>query len=142
MTKPFNAIWVIAAPWAHPVWHNYAIFLYDLTTEIPNQPRPVKYLHGATHEFLIYAIDPDYTPLMFGKIPLDGPEPPKVEIRVLQPANHGYQFIADSNERAEERLQRIVDYILAGEVSPDSDFTWQWDKLFEDGVTLKQRWQP
>jgi hypothetical protein len=123
---PFYRTWILDVPWAHPLWSQYAIFLYDLTTEMDTVPNI--YLEGATHEFLLYALDPAH------KLEPDLPK----EIHRLEPANHGYQFIAASDEAAELRIQGVVDLILVGHVSPDTDFGGQWDVLFKDGHSLKR----
>jgi len=124
---PFYRTWIINAAWAHPVWSQYALFLYDLTTDTETAPNI--YLKGATHEFLLYALDPAH--------PVASGAHPKT-VRWLEPANHGYQFIAESDEAAELRMQAVVDLIGMRRVSPDTDFRTQWDALFVDGHSLKR----
>jgi hypothetical protein len=124
----FNAAWIINAPWAHPVWHQYAMLLYDLTTPHPDGPSII-HLPGATHEFLLYALDPAHP------VAKDAPIH-KITIRRLHPANYGYQFKADSNDAALERVQAIVDAIVAERLSPDTDFRQQWNQLFPDCYPL------
>lgn len=122
---PFHRTWIINAPWAHPFWQQYALFLYDLTTDIGK--KPVLYKADATHEFLLYALD-----LKHRLKPEDRP----LQIHYLRPANHGYQFTAASNEDAERRMQDVVDLIDTRKVSPDTDFRSQWDALFLDAAPL------
>lgn len=123
----FYRTWIIDAPWAHLVWSQYAIFLYDLTTNMDTVP--IVYLKGATHEFLLYALDPEH------RLKRDSL---KENVHWLEPANHGYQFIAESDEAAEQRMQDVVDLILVGSISPDTYFRDQWDILFKDGHSLKR----
>lgn len=119
--------WGIHAPWAHPAWHQYALHLYDLLS--PTGQPPTLHLPGATHEFLLYAISPD-TPLVVGT-PLSGQE-----FQHLHPANYGYQFRATSNKAALSRLQAVVDEIVAGRLSPDTDFRDRWNQMMQDAFPL------
>lgn len=128
-SKIFSVAWVIDAPWAHPVWNQYLVALYDLTTP-DEKTGPVKrYLDGATHEFLVRAINPNHP------VPKDAP---LIETRVqlLDPPNYGYQFKAASDEAAQARVQEIVDAIVAEKLSPDTDFRSLWDKLLPDCFPL------
>jgi hypothetical protein len=126
----FNAAWIIEAPFAHPFWHQYALFLYDLTTPRPDDPPLNLHLPDATHEMLLYALDPDH--------PIDRDAHLKPgELHRLEPANYGYQFKADSDKAAEARIQAIVDAIVAMTISPDTDWRGTWDNaLFPDAYPL------
>lgn len=124
----FNAAWVINAPWAHPLWTQYVLFLYDLTT--PSDKGETLILkEGMTHEMILYALDPAVLIL---------PHKPLMEqkFKYLQPANCGYQFKAESNEAAVERICKIIDKVDSLELSPDTDYRRMWDELFKDGATL------
>lgn len=124
----FNASWIIDAPWAHPVWSQYVAMLYDLTTPHPDGP-PVIYLAGATHEFLLYALDPAH--------PLKRNDPiQKARVTRLLPANYGYQFKAESDDAALARVQAIVDDIVAERLSPDTDFRSVWNVRLADCYPL------
>lgn len=120
-----GAVWVVTAPWAHPFWSQYAFSLTDLTTPIGTPP--VIHLPGATHEFLLFAIDPD-KPVKFWA---DRPKG-----CLLSPPNCGYQFIAENNDAALDRIQRCVDRVMHGELSPDTDYRFMWNELFKDGHSL------
>ncbi len=124
----FASIWALRLPWAHPCWSEYALWLYDLKV---TADREVTFLlPGATHEFILYAIDPS-TPWDFEKNPEEQPE-----IVILQPANLGYQFIAESDKAAMERLNGCVMEMLAKKLSPDTDFRRMWDERFRDGKSM------
>lgn len=134
--RPFGATWVVTAAWAHPVWHSYIITLYDLTTVLP-APHPPAKLHaeGVTHEVGVWALDPSKpVPTVLN---VDGTSDHPV--KPLTPANHLYQFTAESDEAAEARIAELVKDIERGRLSPDTDFTSAWDQVFADGVTLKNR---
>jgi hypothetical protein len=126
----FNVAWVINAPWAHPVWSQYVLMLYDLTSISEKHGEPLLHLPDATHEFFLWAIDPDHP------IEQKGPLQPE-DIHRLTPPNYGYQFKAASHDAAEERLQAIVDGIIAAEINPDTDWRGVWNNaLFPDGYPL------
>ena len=134
-TTAFNAVWSVKAPWAHPLWHSYVTVLYDLTTPVPERiaaDGPVLYMPTATHEFLLYALDPDQP------VPKITEDPTTWAYRRLSPANHGYQFAAASDDAAFARIDKLMAEIDRGNLSPDTDFTRHWDTLFADGVTLKK----
>jgi hypothetical protein len=51
-------MWIVEAPWAHLIWHSYAVILVHLRP-MPDV-RPIKfYLAAATHEIWLYALDPN-----------------------------------------------------------------------------------
>lgn len=123
-TPAFGKTWIVEARWAHPLWHSYAALLYDLTTHIEGTA-PTLYFDGATHELMVFALDPSR--------PVDPPA------YMLVPANHGYQFRAESNEAATARVISILDLIAQAKLSPDTDFRSAWDALFLDGVSLHMK---
>jgi len=135
ITEPLEAkgvwgvSWGIDAPWAHPVWSQYAMHLYDLTSEGSNPP--VIYLPEATHEVLLCAVNPD-TPIV-RDVPLN-----EQKFGHLEPANYGYQFRAVDNQTALDRLQVVVDTIAAQKLNPDTDYRAVWDALFSDAYPLVQ----
>lgn len=128
----FGAGWIIDAPWAHPIWSQYQLVLYDLTSPSAEHGEPKILLPGATHEFMLWALDPDK--------PIKRDTQPELGKLVrLQPPNYAYQFKAESDAAAEARLQRLVDRIAAREVSPDTDFRSFWNShLFSDAYPLVQ----
>lgn len=131
----FQRQWAVKAAGFHPFWDNYLITLYDITTVLPGEPAAEIVKEGMTHEFFIWAFDPKWQgpPLTYGAINK------KTWIQhgwfkgALHPANHGYQFKAESNTAAETRIQRMHDRVKSGMLNPDSDAREIWDKLFEDG---------
>lgn len=125
----FNYAWIIDAPWAHPVWNQYALFLCDLTSEEPGVDKGTIHTPGHTHEFLLYALDPAYP------IVRDTPIP-EVKFAPLNPPNYGYQFKADSNEAALARVQELVDGIVTLKLNPDTDYRSLWNKLLPDMYPL------
>lgn len=128
---PFGATWFIQAAWAHPLWNSYAGLLYDLTT--PVKPEPVRYRPGMTHEFVLFALDPEH--------PWPNPDPAmrmKGEgLHYLEPPNMAYQFAAKDDDAAYARIDKLMTAIEERKMSPDTDFrTMMWDPLFKDGCSL------
>ena len=115
---------VVEAPWAHPIWHSYAVILVHLRP-LPDG-RPTKfYLAAATHEIWLYALDPDQ------------PRQPMIEFgqpKWLTPMNFGAQFIAASDEAAKLKVEEAVQDIVAGKLSPDTDFIRHWAYRFGDNM--------
>lgn len=116
--------WVVYAPWAHPIWANYWILCIHLRS-CPNMPEPKINLEGATHEVFVYALNPEETPDLL--------HPDRTR---LNPLNFAGQWMAGTDLDAEEKIERTVDEILAGTLSPDTDFLRDWVRRFS-GSNLK-----
>ena len=131
---PFCAQWFVHAPWAHTTWQSYLLSLADLTTTrfvgLNNEPS-VLYKPGVTHELIVWAVDPR-------KHVITGPYMEKWDFHraLLQPANHVYQFAAESDDIAWARVNAIAHSIEAARLSPDTDYRKAWDIVFQDGVSL------
>ena len=123
-------------PWAHPAWDDYLLSLCDLTTRMEGH-LPIKYARDATHELMVWALDPRE------QVNVAGDEWHSWELgpALMTPANHGYQFAAPSHEAAYERVERIARLVENVRLSPDTDHNWvrAWDALFSDGVSLRRR---
>lgn len=124
----FGAVWVFTCRWAHPIWSQYALHLVDLTTSLPPpHPKPTLARPGMTHEMSLWAIDPDKPVSKWMEAPAGC---------MLTPANQAYQFKAESDEAALNRIQDLVNQMEARTLSPDTDYRRAWDALFQDGVSL------
>jgi len=121
--------WLIEAPWAHPAWHSYSLILVHLRP-MPNQPRET-YLPCASHELWLYACNPDMerTPMIMTGIP---------EGRWLAPVNFAAQFVEPNDADALARIDRVVEEICAGTLSPDTDFQREWVKRFGDNMIMRE----
>lgn len=122
-----NGIWagtiLFRCPWAHPLWSDYALLVYDLTSPAKDLAAPSKRDPSATHEFMLYALDPE-RPVDFAAPITAGSYSP------LQPANYGYQFHAHSNSAAWARVKGLVDDCLSGMLSPDTDWRSAWTRAW------------
>jgi hypothetical protein len=117
--------YLIEAPWAHPAWHSYCISLVHLRP-LSDNDTPIIYLDGATHEFILSALNPerDRNALLLGK----------VGDHFLSPLNFAAQFIAASDAAAIERIRETVGDIVNGTLSPDTDFRSLWIARFGDAM--------
>jgi len=109
--------WIVEAPWAHPMWHSYVIAVIHLRP-IAGFPPAVIRLQGATHEVILFALDPSHTPTL-DNFP-----------KFLSPSNFVGQWIAESDEAAVAKMDACVDEIIAGRLSPDTDFRHEWIARF------------
>lgn len=125
--RPFGAQWVLTVPWAHPLWSQYWVALYDLTTKHADGTVPMIVRPGMTHEMMVWAIDPDKPVTTWEGRP-DG--------CLLTPPNHGYQFKAESDEAATARIAGYIDAIDKQQLSPDTDWRGVWNEMFQDGASL------
>lgn len=128
----FSAAWGMSVPWAHPIWSEYVLFLYDIKAHA-GVAAPILHKEGMTYEFVLHALDPN-TKIDFSKNLFDQPA-----LSPLQPANMGYQFKAASNEEAVSRIKPIIDLIENGQMSPDTDFARAWHPFFTEGFDLLSR---
>ena len=135
--KVFSVLYHVSAPWAHPMWQNYLLSLADLTTVLKGKPSAKLLKEGMTHEFLLFAFNPEHNHLFPYKFELE-----KWGSYVLWPPNYGYQFNVESDQKAMERISAIIQSIEDKKLSPDTDFRRVWDDLFKDGVTLLKRSDP
>ena len=113
--------WLIEAKWAHPIWHSYALHCYHLR-DVPSLGHPVIYLPGATHELILFALDPD-KPRDLADFPAH-----------LHPPNFAAQFVAEDDEAAALLVAAAVDEIVEGKLSPATDFRRQWVERFGDNM--------
>lgn len=105
--------WVVYAPWAHPMWHSYWIFLVHLRP-LPGGKPPVIHMPGATHEMMLYAADPRFRPALDNIA------------KFLVPGNFVGQFKVASDEEAAARVQKDVKDIIEGKLNPDTDALQMW----------------
>lgn len=115
--------WIASASYAHPLWSHYAILCVALR-DVPGVPKAIVHLPGATHEVLVFALDPDTKPAVD-----DMP-------RALQPINFSGQFVEADDMAAAARVQQAVQDVIDGTLNPDSDFRRQWVERFS-GSNLK-----
>lgn len=111
--------WIVQAPYAHPVWHSYWVACVTLR-DVEGLPPAVIHRPGATHEIIVYALNPEK--------PTTIDEP----VHFLTPSNFVGQFTAWSDEAAREIIGRVVRDIIDGILNPDTDFRSIWIARFGD----------
>lgn len=122
--------WVIEAPWAHPVWHSYVMALVHLRpTEKGAAPKIS--LPGATHEFWLWAMDPDADRASV----IRGEEE---HLHFLTPMNFGAQLRSPGDEAAIKLMETTIQDIVDGKLSPDTDFFRMWVDRFGDSLVRKR----
>jgi hypothetical protein len=121
--------YVVECPGAHPAWHSYLMFAMDLAPR-PGLADAVLYLPKATHEFHIWALNPEAERQSI------------IEAgdwvgRVLTPMNFGAQ-VCMSQLEVEAKLVASVADVIHGRMSPDTDYVRSWAKMWGDNM-LKDR---
>lgn len=111
---------IVEASWAHPAWHSYWIAICHLRP-MPDARETKIYLEGATHEIWVWALNPEASREKM--ITTGRPE-------VLSPINFAAQFVEPHDAAAMERGLKAVQAIIAGELSPDTDFRQMWIARF------------
>lgn len=119
--------WVIEAAWAHPAWHSYSIFCQHLRPMEGYDKPVITHLEGATHEMLVFALDPRKDRESMIKTGI-------VDGRWMNPPNFAAQFIAMNDEVARAKIQGAVQDIIDGTLSPDTDFRAMWIERFGDNM--------
>jgi hypothetical protein len=117
------ASWLVEARWAHPIWHSYMMALIHLRPTA-DLPKPQIRLPEATHEFFLWATDPDADreAVIVGELDL--------KHIVLSPLNFGAQMKCDSDEAALCTIEYTIKDIVAGKLSPDTDHRACWEQRF------------
>ena len=114
--------WLIEAPFAHPAWNYHVASLVHLR-EIPGAAPAVIKFNGASHEFMMYALDPRF------EEELD-PDNTDTLKRILEPFDMVEQLKVDSDDRALEVVRFAVQKCVEGELLPDADGRNEWRNFF------------
>lgn len=117
---PCIALWLIEAPWAHALWHSYILSLAKLTV-IDERGTPAADINAASHEIVLFALDPHYRRQTL----LDA-----IEVHELAPPCFVGQFHEVATGEAVQRVRLVVQSICAGLLSPDTAARVQWTALF------------
>jgi hypothetical protein len=120
------AAYLVEAKWAHPLWSMYLVSCVHLRAE-PPLPPPHIYVPGATHEFVVQAVDPDWKLKNLTTVP-----------RTLSPVNFAGQLICNDDEEADRRTELAVTEIVEGNLNPDTDAIRQWINRFGDDMIKKE----
>jgi len=116
--------YIVEAVWAHPLWKYYSVNCVSLKN-IPGLSPAIIRMPGATHEIMVYALNPNYVPTIDDFI------------HILHPCNFAGQWYAASDEIAAQKVEETVKEIINGGLSPDTDFIRDWVKRFGDHCLKK-----
>lgn len=117
--------WMIEAPFAHPVWHTYHFSLISLK-DVPGMASATLYFEGAQYELVIHALDPDK--------PRDQALKDNCMRQHLTPANFAAQFTADHDAAAMQRVERDIQMVIDGQLSPDTDYQRVWIEKYGNAM--------
>lgn len=100
--------WLLTAPMAHPAWSQYNLAVVRLR-EMPGWPPPKRQFPGATHEFLVVALDPEQGPYTAENMKrfIDGEQAGRLPY--LTPVNIAHQI-----EGTDEEARRLAVYAAWG----------------------------
>lgn len=120
--------WLVYAPWAHPIWHSYALMVISLADVEGFPPahinRPGEH---PTHELFLAALDPGDPSKPRARYALDEPAP------MMRPLNFAAQFKEGSDAKCSARIRAAVEDIIRGRLNPDTDGIQQWIRCFGGG---------
>jgi hypothetical protein len=111
-------LFLVRVPGAHPFWEYWAVSMIHLRPMAGVKPAVIT-RPGATHEFMILALDPG-EPLP--SLVADASFTP----RWLTPVDVIEQFTADNDAVAEHVLELTVRALVDGFCSPDQDWRGWW----------------
>jgi hypothetical protein len=113
------ALWLIDAPWAHPIWSQYCLSLIHLRDAEGFRPAR-KHDDRATHEVMLCAIDPK-TRVNIG---MNDPH------EVMAPPNFVGQFHRSNDTEAVDLVRKAVLQVIKRHLSPDTDNRVMWAGIF------------
>ena len=113
------AMFAIKVPWANMLWQWYFVHIAHLRG-VQGFPKPIFTLPGATHEVVIYALNPEYD---FNARRNPGES-------LLHPVNFVGQIIRATDAEAVAEVVRAVQDCVDGNLSPDTDYTQHWIARF------------
>lgn len=117
--------WLLNGPF-HPAWSYWIVSAIHLR-EIPGTPPPTIAVPGATHELLIISLQsPPSSPDRH-------PNPDDLEsLHYLLPPDVSRQVAGLTDDQAARICDLMVVRILAGHMSPDSDFRSAWNRAIDE----------
>lgn len=119
-------MWLLTVPGAHPAWHSYALAVIHLR-DIAGVRPAVKRIPDATHEVLLFALDPGVS------LP-DPDDGAHFRPAFLSPANLVEQMQALTDEQAVAIVEGLARAFVDGHASPDTDFRSQTQALLRSTV--------
>lgn len=116
--------WLVEQLGVHAFWSRWLIALVHLRPVERLAEPPKLHFPTATHELVAAALDPesygDHDKILAGEIEDDW--------KWLQPLDQVHQFQVTSDDMALVVVDKHLDAIAAGQLSPDSDFRSFWER--------------
>jgi len=117
-------LWLLHCPGAHAAWSYWGLSLLHLRP-LKGESRPAfKQYPDAEYEVLSVALDPDYPP---------NPDDAKT-FRALHPIDFALQFHGIGDVNAISMIEKFVELVVAGRLSPDTDYRSRWQELIWGSV--------
>jgi len=120
---PALAVWLLDCPGAHVMWRYWRVSLVHLRP-LDGLPPAIKQYPDAEYELVSAALDPDreVNPDQLGSlVPLD-------------PLDFVHHFHGMNDAQAVKLLELLVDAVIRGVLSPDSDWRTRWRRLIWGSV--------
>jgi hypothetical protein len=109
----------------HPMWTYWLVSTVHLR-DIPGTPPPAITIEGATHEFTILSLESPPS------CPERHPNPDDLEtIHHLIPPDVSHQLVGLTDEQAIAICDLMIQRIIDGQMSPDSDFRSHWNRALD-----------
>jgi hypothetical protein len=124
---------IVSAPYAHPHWQNYFCSVIHLR-DVPGLDPATIYLEGATHEMLLWAMNPKK-----GIAPILEYKDDNVMSYCLSPVNFGAQFVSASDQAAHDLILIAMKDVADARLNPDTDFRSQWVLRFGNNMMKSYR---
>ncbi len=118
--------WLLHCPLSHPFWPWCVVSVISLR-DVPGMKPAVITTPGATHEVMIFALDPDFHPDDRWCTGGAG----RWNARTLTPANLVEQLVGLTDEHANELVFLFAHSCCDGLTSPDSDYRAQNVRLLQ-----------
>jgi hypothetical protein len=121
-----DANYLIFAPSAHPFWAWHVLLAIALR-DVDGQPPAHKHYPEATHELMVWALDPDHPPPDPRAWPMPPDDGSPRPLQMMQPADAVVQFDVASDEQATEIVTLAAKACTTGLLVPDSDHRGAWE---------------
>lgn len=121
--------WIVEAPWSSQVVHSYSLIVAHLRLDLATVP-VTRYLDGATHELALIAIHPeaDRDAMLDAPTNMDN---------WLRPPVFAAQMKETSDDAADRRVEKAVELVCEGRLSPHPTHFRAWAVLFGDNMVRK-----
>jgi hypothetical protein len=118
-------LWLVVSKIFHPIWDSWIVQAIHLR-EIDGAQPPVLRYPEAEHEIMILSLSHDHGVYDPDKMPFPVP--------YLTPIDMVKQVDGYSDGQVAQLVGRMIAEIVAGRMSPDSDYRSQWEKVIDHDI--------